>query len=98
MSRDYDKLLKSGNNAQLEKLKENEHKKGFDDIDIDYSFRRLHDELRELFSELAEDVIDYTKVRKEAADIANFAHMIIFKCDQVLDRTENRIKEEYYEQ
>ncbi len=106
MSRDYDELLKSGNNAQLEKLKENEHKRGFEDIGLYYAFKRLDEEYEELkcelydfssFGRIHKNTFDFSAIRKEAADIANFAHMIILKCDQELERTENRIKDEYYE-
>jgi len=88
--RDYSNLLDAGVAAQLEKLKENEHKKGFEDVDIYYVYRRIHDEYRELGEEIFYDKfqnnIDYNKVRREAADIANFAHMIIVKCNQELNK------------
>ena len=95
--RDYKKLIAAGNKAQIEKLKENEHKKGFDDIDIMYAFGRADEELQELCEELYDvhtmygvrslypkEDIDYCNARHEAADIANFAHMIILKCDELL--------------
>ena len=37
MKRNYESLLQSGNKAQLEKLKQNKHKPGFEDIDIIYA-------------------------------------------------------------
>ncbi len=98
MKRDYDSLIKAGNKAQLEKLKENEHKKGFDNIDLEYAFDRIEEELLELREELYDvyhgdfacrifkDQYDCVKVRKEAADIANFCHFIIYKCDQELKK------------
>jgi hypothetical protein len=85
-NRDYLKLLQAGNTAQIEKLRENEHKPGFDNIDINWAFKRLHDEFRELFSELSEDNKDYSLIRKEAADVANFAHMIILAADQEMNK------------
>lgn len=96
--RDYDKLLEAGNKAQLEKLEENNHKRGFDEIDLDYAYGRIEDELLELKKELYDlyygefpckilkDQYNCVDVRKEAADIANFAHMIILKCDQELEK------------
>jgi hypothetical protein len=88
--RDYKELLSAGTTAQLEKLMQNEHKEGFDNIDIEYAYRRIEEELKELDFELFKDAIegrfDLTAVRLEAADIANFAHMIILKCDKELSR------------
>jgi hypothetical protein len=97
--RDYTKLLEAGNKAQLEKLKQNGHKKGFNDINLEYATRRIEDEYQELSEEIwiithdeqcinywHKDNKDYKKIRMEAADIANFAHMIILKCDKELEQ------------
>lgn len=89
MKRDYNKLINSGTTAQIEKLKENEHKKGFDNIDVYYAFKRIIEETEELKNELYQFCfkkknIDYNKARREAADIANFAHMIIYFCDRMM--------------
>ena len=101
MNRDYEKLISAGNKAQLEKLKlpENQHKRGFDDIDIHYAVKRITEEINELVKETFKiqektgylitipiDEMDIEAVRKEAADVANFAHMIILKCDQELNK------------
>lgn len=84
--RDYDNLLSAGNKAQLEKLEENPHKRGFDNIKLEYAHTRIKEEMAELNIEINgyphSQTIDWQKVRREAADVANFAHMIIFKCDQ----------------
>lgn len=83
--RNIDKLLQSGIAAQTEKLLENSEKRGFDNIDIDYGFKRLQDEYLELFDELYYvKKRDPHKIRREAADVANFAHMIIFACDKLI--------------
>lgn len=89
MKRDYDELLQAGNKAQLEKLIENEHKDGFDDIDIEYALDRLLDEYIELRKEIkslndSTSKIWHRRIRHEAADVANFAHMIILRCDKEL--------------
>lgn len=97
--RNYEQLQKAGNRAALEKLQQNEHKSGFDDIDIHYAFKRVTDEAVELNKELfckvegteyitriPYDKIDYSKVRHEAADIRNFCDMIILKCDMELSK------------
>ncbi len=89
--RNYKELLKAGNAAQLEKLKENKHKDGFDNIDIYYAYKRLIEEKIELGDELYQplgrkDFLDYQKIKNEAADVANFAHMIILKCKKELSK------------
>jgi phosphotransacetylase len=86
MKRDYEKLLESGNKAQLEKLLLNEHKRGFENIDLNYASDRIEEELDELWVEIQMKNKDFSAIRKEAADIANFAHMIIYKCDQELKK------------
>ncbi len=86
MKRDYDKLLESGNKAQLEKLLLNEHKRGFENINLDYAINRIYQEIEELHEAHLFNDVDFSSIRKEAADIANFAHMIIFKCDQELNK------------
>ena len=85
--RDYDALLKAGNTAQLEKLKKNGHKCDFADRSIGYLTNRIDDELNELFAEMVINPLeglDYRAIRHEAADIANFAHMIVLACDKEL--------------
>ncbi len=80
--RDYSKLLDAGNAAQLEKLLQNEHKRDFENIDLYYALGRLHNEWEELADELLLNDLDYKAIRHEAADIANFAHMVVLKCDK----------------
>ena len=87
--RNYDSLLITCQAAMLEKLKENEHKDGFDNINLIHGVARLFDEADELDNELKKAVrtgndINIPAVRREAADVANFAAMIIYKCDQIL--------------
>jgi hypothetical protein len=81
--RNYEKLIESGNKAQMEKLRENEHKRGFDNLDVRYSNRRIKEEQQELDHAIA--IGDLEAIRREAADIANFAHMIIYRCDSILE-------------
>lgn len=85
--RDYDSLIDAGNKAQIEKLEENSHKKGFENINLSYAFHRLQEEMDELSNEIYDNLESggrIEEIRREAADIANFAHMIIYKCDQEL--------------
>ena len=77
----FDRLLEAGNKAQLEQLKNNSGKTGWNDFPIGSSMARIKGNL---------DTINYDpydnlkKTRKCAADIANFAHMIILNCDSKL--------------
>lgn len=90
--RNYAKLLEHGNKAQLEKLKKNDHKSDFLEIELTHLFTMLFQEYCELEEEFINrnmeewrENIDYNKIRHEAADIANFAHMIILKCDKEIN-------------
>ena len=83
--RDIDALLKAGNLAQREKLEQNGHKQGFDNIDIDDAFECLAGEFAELDVEMMKDG-HWKEKRHEAADIANYAHMIILACDRELEK------------
>ena len=87
MKRDYKKLLKAGNAAQIEKLKENEHKEGFDSIDKSKLFKMLYQEVGELHQAMRKPD-NYKEVRREAADVANYAHIIILACDRIMEAEE----------
>jgi hypothetical protein len=80
--RNYTALIESANKAMLEKLKENEHKNGWDGIDIGYTTKRIFDEYLELCKEVG--IRNTREIRREAADVANFAAMIIYQCDKKL--------------
>lgn len=88
--RDHLPLLKAGNLAQLEKLLENEHKESYDGMSVVEAFRLKEAEMEELRKEIFDSrgfVIenpDYEKIRREAADNANFDHIIILECNRVL--------------
>jgi hypothetical protein len=85
-NRDYNALLSAGNIAQIEKLKENDHKESFDNIPLWEAYYLLRDEIEELDFEIDNKNKDYSKIRHEAADVANFAHMIILKCDREINK------------
>ncbi len=80
--RDYHALLNAGLTAQEEKLRENQHKESFDDVKMWDAYTMLRDEVEELDCEIDSIDKDFSKIRREAADIANFCHMIILRCDQ----------------
>ena len=87
--RNYDELLKAGTGAQLEKLLENPEKSGFDNINIEYALDRILDEFIELRDAIRKTgippITHLQLIRREAADVANFAHMIILRCDKELE-------------
>jgi hypothetical protein len=73
----FDKMFETGNRAQLVQMEANDDKSGWDNIDILYANRRI--------GEIAENMswthdTDYEELINKAANIANFAHMIILKC------------------
>lgn len=93
----YKQLFNEGNKEQLEKLKQNEHKSGWDDIDIKYAFERLSHERDELLLKIKnynigtihQTKIGLNEIKEEAADIANFAHMIIYKCNRLIEKEQS---------
>jgi DNA-binding FadR family transcriptional regulator len=84
--RNYFGLFYSLIPAMLEKLYENKHKKGWENIDFEYASNRILDEYRELKEAIIDN--DIKEIRREAADIANFAAMIIYQCDKKLKEEE----------
>ena len=73
----------------MEKLLANGYKQGFDNIDFKYAFKRLKEEIKELEEEmicLNQGLNNYETIRHEAADVANFAHMIIMGCDKEIKK------------
>ena len=92
----YDPMFEAGIKAQLEEMIKNNHKTGWDDIDITYAHSKIIDnriELPKLLynrhfgNPVSDSEIDCESVRKIAANIANFAHMIILKCDNIIKET-----------
>ena len=84
--RNYDKLLAAGNAAQLEKLKRDSHKPPFETMDVEEAFGLMRQETHEVFTELySSREIDYTALRSEFADVANFAHIGILACDREMN-------------
>ena len=87
--RDYTKLQKAGNKAGLEKLKARETKYNSLVGDVQEAYRLLVDEVEELGFEVFKHfwVGDRLKeIRHEAADVRNFADMIILACDEGLKK------------
>lgn len=86
--KDYKELLEQGNKEQLNKLLQNAGEKdGWNNIEIDFAIKRMQDELEELKN--AHMKTDIMGMIEEAADIANFAHMLIWKCHRILKTLRN---------
>jgi NTP pyrophosphatase (non-canonical NTP hydrolase) len=75
--RDYQQLIYEGNREQLRKLYANKNKKGWDSCTVDYCLTRIVEEVEELLH--SENTTD---MKSEAADIANFCHMLIYACNR----------------
>lgn len=56
------------------KLRENDHKGGWDHLELEYLKKRLWEEVNELFVSINEG--DYENIIKEVADVGNFSMMI----------------------
>lgn len=81
-TRDYDSLFEAGTAAQLEKLRENEHKTGWENLSLKEIWDIIYEEYNELEAELIAPEWDYKKIRREAADLANGCHFLILKCNK----------------
>lgn len=82
--RNNENVLAAGVAAQREKLDENAHKKGLEGYPVDRAFHRAIMEMGELSEALMNE--DTREVRREAADICNFLHAIIYAMDQKMDQ------------
>jgi len=61
------------------KLRENEHKGGWENESLSWLYTRMIEEAEEVKEEIKaafEREVDYNKIIREAADVANFAMMI----------------------
>jgi NTP pyrophosphatase (non-canonical NTP hydrolase) len=86
MARNNAELLVHANIAMMEKLNENKHKPSWDNISLRELLKRLRQECAEL-----DEAVDTGKpddIRREAADVANFAAMIILFCDKWKERAD----------
>ena len=87
--RDIEALLTAGNKAQREKLEKYNYKPSFENISFVDSFNGLVDEVKELAEAFQSPDVNkqgYKNIRHEAADVANFAHMIILACDKEISK------------
>lgn len=84
--RNINNLINAGNTAQIEKLNENDHKEGFEELRVDECYVGAREELDEVYEEIIKPVIDYKKARREFADVANYAHMGILACDKMIEK------------
>jgi len=81
--RNEKELLGHGTTAQYERLTDPKNKvKGEFEENIAVLFDLLVDEVIELETEVDTDRPVWGRIRDEAADVANYAHMIILACDK----------------
>lgn len=87
--RNYARLLNAGNKAQLEKLEMNEHKPGLDEISMTEAVNGIREEYLELLAAYPDDIKynkkDLQHIRHEAADLANYCHMLILSIDREIE-------------
>lgn len=91
----YQEMFQAGNKAQLEKMIENEDKKsGWDNIGLGFASCELinnaecihrYVKAKNIDQSLLKDGLD-EMIRAKAANVANFAHMIILQCDKELNK------------
>jgi len=86
MNRNYGELIAHANIAMLEKLNENSHKPDWNKLCLSELLEGISEENRELQAEYPKGSIE--NIRREAADVANFAAMIINFCDKLLKERE----------
>lgn len=93
----YDEMFEAGNKAQLEQMIKHKHYTGWDNFGIGAGFEgirknaiKIESQLYTLFTRQGKKKVsvDYESVRKRAANIANFAHMMILDCDKELVKDE----------
>ena len=80
--RKYRKLLRIGKKAQRKKLKENKHKKDWEDMSFDEIASLLYEESEEVHEEITTRKPDYQSIKYECADLANACHMMIMYCER----------------
>lgn len=96
----FNKLLKLGKEAQLQKLIENDHKQGFEDMPIHDAFILINEKMHIISKEIyerydewigqviPEDQLNLDIIQSKLADIANFAHMGILTCNKLKENTD----------
>jgi len=84
--RDYLALFDAGTTAQLEKLEHHGRKSCWKELSLRELVYLLSEEMLELHEEYYEPVgtFSHIRLRQEAADVANYAHMIIERCNEVI--------------
>lgn len=90
MSRDYHELIDAGNTAQMEKLRAREYKGDYEELEFDELFHLIIDEALELRAEIRRtnvpNIMRLNRIRNEAADVANYAHMVILRAEREAGR------------
>lgn len=82
----YQKLFEAGNKAQLEQMEMNKHKDGWDDFPVSLAAHSILSNLKEIIDRYDDSTMSGIEVvRRRAANISNFANMIILRCDNVIN-------------
>lgn len=84
----YDKMFQAGTAAQLEQMIKNEHKVGWDNFPLVDASDAIDHHLKNMCVEIWNDN-DLREIKRMAANIANYVHMIILKCNKGLSDEKN---------
>ena len=77
-------IIKATVKAMKEKLDENQWKKPIIEMELPQALIRMKEEIGELSEELSKPKLDYAAIRRELADVVNFAGAAINDCDRRL--------------
>lgn len=83
----YSEMIKAGNDEQISRMELYEnYKYGYEDVDIFTASRKITDHIPRLLklSVLIHNTHNIPQIKKLAADISNYCHMIIFKCNKLM--------------
>lgn len=83
--RDYNKLFKDGNAAQLRKLLLYSRKPNWEKMSFDKIKQGIFEEFKEVENELIKKEVDCELLKDELADLANNCHFGIQYCNKILD-------------
>lgn len=85
MRPDNDDMIVATVIAMREKLNENNHKKPITGLSFSSALGGLKGELVELTDEILSENWDFVKIRRELADVVNYAGACIFACDRLIE-------------
>lgn len=89
--RDKYSLITHGIKACVEKLDEKDFKPDFVKCTIEESIEGVIHETAEAIAEILKNPRDYRALRREGGDIANYAFIMIFLCDLIIEKESENV-------